>query len=316
MPAQSTFDPFHPQRRGICPIRPETREQRTKPMRPASPGTSIWRLSPITAASEFRHVAASGSGRFQRDRSGDADIQDVKIDKSKADLLEGALKTRGIADQEAFSERLRRHGDGLRDRERDLLIDLATNWFETTTDKEFEGIALNSLEVFGARGPGDGLRPTAEHDVPGDQHPAQSKDGDPAKSPKEEDDSSAQSTPSDPNQLQAELGAASRNRRAAVERAMDKEAEFKRAKIAVNEAWSRIGREAAKAGIQLAAVLLMKKGRVGSPGLAAALAERDQAEAEAQRLNDELHALRRGVAAWDEEIRAILSRMRGGKPMG
>jgi len=192
-------------------------------MRPVSPGTSIWRLNLVTAASEFRHVAASGSGRFQRDRSGDADIQGIKIDKYKADLLEGALKTRGIADQEAFSERLLRHGDGLKDKEHDLLVDLAADWFERTTDKEFEGIALNGLEVFGDRGPGNALRLTAKPDVPGDQQPVQSKDGDPEKSPKEEDDSSAQSTPSDPNQLQAELDAASRNRRAAVERAMDKD---------------------------------------------------------------------------------------------
>ncbi|MEQ9575203.1 MAG: hypothetical protein RLN77_06440, partial [Rhodospirillales bacterium] len=90
---QSTFGPFHPQRLGICPFSPETREQRTMPMRPSSPGISTWRLNPIIAASEFRHVAASGPGRLQRDRAGNADIQGVKIDKYKADLLEGALKT-------------------------------------------------------------------------------------------------------------------------------------------------------------------------------------------------------------------------------
>ena len=284
-------------------------------MRPASPGTSIWRLNPITAASEFRHVAASGSGRFQRDRSGNADIEGVKIDKYKADLLEGALKTRGIADQEAFSERLRRHGDGLKDRERDLLSDLATNWFETTTDKEFEEIAANSLEMLGNRSPGENTHAATKRGAPAGQQPAVPKNSDDVNNPKEESDSSAQSAPASPDRLQAELDTASRNRRAAVNRAMDKEAEFKKAKAAVNEAWDRIGREAAKAGIQLAAVLATKKGRVGSPGLAAALAERDQAEAETQRLRDELRALRQDVTAWDEEIRAILSRMRGGKPM-
>ncbi|GEM_PF-1572163 len=284
-------------------------------MRPASPGTSIWRLNPITAASEFRHVAASGSGRFQRDRSGNADIEGVKIDKYKADLLEGALKTRGIADQEAFSERLRRHGDGLKDRERDLLFDLATNWFETTTDKEFEEIAANSLEMLGNRSPGENTHAATKRGAPAGQQPAVPKNSDDVNNPKEESDSSAQSAPASPDRLQAELDTASRNRRAAVNRAMDKEAEFKKAKAAVNEAWDRIGREAAKAGIQLAAVLATKKGRVGSPGLAAALAERDQAEAETQRLRDELRALRQDVTAWDEEIRAILSRMRGGKPM-
>jgi len=285
-------------------------------MRPASPGTSIWRLNPITAASEFRHVAASGSGRFQRDRSGNADIEGVKIDKYKADLLEGALKTRGIADQEAFSERLRRHGDGLKDRERDLLSDLATNWFETTTDKEFEEIAANSLEMLGNRSPGENTHAATKRGAPAGQQPAVPKNSDDVNNPKEESDSSAQSAPASPDRLQAELDAASRNRRAAVNRAMDKEAEFQKAKAAVNEAWDRIGREAAKAGIQLAVALATKKGRVGSPGLAAALAERDQARAETRRLRDELHALRQDVTAWDEEIRAILSRMRGGKPMG
>ena len=285
-------------------------------MRPASPGTSIWRLNPITAASEFRHVAASGSGRFQRDRSGNADIEGVKIDKYKADLLEGALKTRGIADQEAFSERLRRHGDGLKDRERDLLFDLATNWFETTTDKEFEEIAANSLEMLGNRSPGENTHAATKRGAPAGQQPAVPKNSDDVNNPKEESDSSAQSAPASPDRLQAELDAASRNRRAAVNRAMDKEAEFQKAKAAVNEAWDRIGREAAKAGIQLAVALATKKGRVGSPGLAAALAERDQARAETRRLRDELHALRQDVTAWDEEIRAILSRMRGGKPMG
>ena len=285
-------------------------------MRPASPGTSIWRLNPITAASEFRHVAASGSGRFQRDRSGNADIEGVKIDKYKADLLEGALKTRGIADQEAFSERLRRHGDGLKDRERDLLSDLATNWFETTTDKEFEEIAANSLEMLGNRSPGENTHAATKRGAPAGQQPAVPKNSDDVNNPKEESDSSAQSAPASPDRLQAELDTASRNRRAAVNRAMDKEAEFKKAKAAVNEAWDRIGREAAKAGIQLAVALATKKGRVGSPGLAAALAERDQARAETRRLRDELHALRQDVTAWDEEIRAILSRMRGGKPMG
>ncbi|MEQ8804618.1 MAG: hypothetical protein RIE87_02725 [Rhodospirillales bacterium] len=313
---QSTFGPFHPQRLGICPFSPETREQRTMPMRPSSPGISTWRLNPIIAASEFRHVAASGPGRLQRDRAGNADIQGVKIDKYKADLLEGALKTRGIADQEAFSERLHRHRASLKDRERDLLIDLATNWFETTTDKEYEVIAANSLEVLGNKNPGENLRAADRHGDSAGQRPAEPKDSDDVNDPKEESDSSAQSGPASPDRLQTELDAAGRNRRAAVNRAMDKEAEFQKASTAVNEAWDRIGREAAKAGIQLAAVLAMKKGRVGSPGLAAALAERDQARAETRRLRDELHALRQDVTAWDEEIRAILSRMRGGKPMG
>lgn len=284
-------------------------------MRQTFPETATWRLNPVTAASEFRHVAASGPGGFQRDRSGDANIQGIKIDKNKADLLEGALKTRGIADQEAFSERLRRRGDGLRDRERDLLTDLATNWFETTTDKEFEEIAANSLEMLRSRSPGENTHAATKRGAPVGQRPAEPKDSDDVNDPKEESDSSAQSGPASPDRLQAELDAAGRNRRAAVNRAMDKEAEFQKASTAVNEAWDRIGREAAKAGIQLAAVLAMKKGRVGSPGLASALAERDQAWAETRRLRDELHALRQDVTAWDEEIRAILSRMRGGKPM-
>ncbi|MCF3628151.1 hypothetical protein RJ527_08750 [Thalassospiraceae bacterium LMO-SO8] len=285
-------------------------------MRPPLPNTPTWRLDPFNAAGEFRHVAATGPGRFPRDRSGNADIQGFKIEKHKADLLESALKTRGLVDQDAFSERLRRQGSRLEERERDLFNDLAANWFESSTDKEFEAVAAKSLETLANREPRDTIRTTATGDAPGGQWPAEPKDGDAVNDPKKEGDSSAQSAPSSPDRLQAELDAASRNRRAAVDRAMDKEAEFQKAKNAVNEAWDRIGREAAKAGIQLVAVLAMKRGRVGSPGLAAALAERDQAEAETRRLQDELHALRQDVAAWDEEIRAILTRMRGGKPMG
>lgn len=274
-------------------------------MRPVSPGTPIWRLNPVTAASEFRHVAASGSGRFQRDRSGDADIQGIKIDKNKADLLEGALRTRGIADQEAFSERLRRHGDGLRDRERDLLIDLATNWFETTTDKEFEVIATNSLEMLGNRSPGENTHAATKRGAPASQRPAE---------PKERGVSSAQSAPAGPNRLQAELDAASRNRRAAVERAARKEAEFHVERETSNAAWKRVQKEAAKAGIQVGHILLTGKGRAAPPALAAAVDAYNQAMADAARQQEELTALRNDIAEWDNVIREILARMSGTSP--
>ncbi len=262
-------------------------------MRPTFLGTPTRRLDPVTAASEFRHVAASGQGRFQRDPSGNADIQGVRIDKQKADLLETALKTRGIADQKAFSERLRRHGAGLEDEERDLLINLAANWFETTADQEFEVIAANSLELLGNRASGNI-----------------------ASTPVKRDTSDAPEQPAslDSGRLQAELETASRNRRAAIERAARKEAEFNVARDASNIAWERVQKESAKAGIQVGYILLTGKGRAAPPALAAAIGAYNQAMTDAARQQDELNVLRNDIAEWDNVIHEILARMPGAPP--
>lgn len=122
-------------------------------------------------------------------------------------------------------------------------------------------------------------------------------------------DVTAQPALPDFDRLQAELDAASRNRRAAVERAARKEAEFNAARNTANNAWSRVGKEAAKAAIQLGATLVTKRGRPASPGLGAAYETYEAAMSAADEKQKELQSLRREIADWDAEINAILSHM-------
>lgn len=115
--------------------------------------------------------------------------------------------------------------------------------------------------------------------------------------------------PTSKGRLQMEPEVASNNRRAAVERAAKKEAEFKTASDATNRAWEKVKEEGVKAGIQVGSSILSKRGRPGSAGLHASMAAYEQAKEAASRLREELHLLRADVADWDAEIRGILSRM-------
>ncbi|PIW30489.1 MAG: hypothetical protein COW30_02055 [Rhodospirillales bacterium CG15_BIG_FIL_POST_REV_8_21_14_020_66_15] len=108
----------------------------------------------------------------------------------------------------------------------------------------------------------------------------------------------------------------SRNRRAAVERAARKEAEFEATRDAANVAWSRVGKEAAKAGVQFDIMLLTRRGRPASPGLSVAINDYNRALAIANEKQNELHARRGEVAGWDAEIGRIIQRMRQGRPTG
>lgn len=133
------------------------------------------------------------------------------------------------------------------------------------------------------------------------------KDRKPVPNPSEDRNQSEDTSSAE--HLQALLDSASRNRRAAVERASRKEKEFTSARDGANQAWEKVQAEGSKLGIQIGIGLLTKRGRPASAGLAAAIDAYNAAMARAEHLESELKGLQNDVDDWDAEIRDILSRM-------
>jgi hypothetical protein len=132
LPGPALNDPRDMVKRALIPKLPD----------PAAPA-----FDPVEAAGAFRQVATAAESTFPRDTNGNADIQGVKIDGIKADLLEHALKARDRIDMERFESALDHQGNRLSGPETDFLRGLAENRFEDISDEEFEGLTMDGLTL-------------------------------------------------------------------------------------------------------------------------------------------------------------------------